>query len=256
MPRLGRRTPTRPGGGPHPAAISAAIRIWTPRVSRPQLIAVYQVNSAGSDTSTLTTPSFTPQAGEILAVKALGADRLLTFGTPTGGGWTYTSRGTDVTISHVSAAMWTAPVLVGGTSQTVAVTAAGTANFHTIVVERWAYARVAASPALTDQVGSGAPSATNTTVQPNSVVTWCAGDWAAVNSNTTRVYRSDAYETGSQWLSGFFTGYWAYQYAVSPGAQTVGLTAPAGQTWTLLAVELQFVDPLTPHPISQYAGYF
>lgn len=223
----------------------------------PLLVAAYQVNSAGSDLTTLTTPTFTPQAGEILVVKAVGADRTLTFGTPTGGGWTYTARGTDVTASHVSAAMWTAPVTAGGVAQTVAVTAGGTANPHTIVVERWTNCRLAAAPALTDQLGSGGPSATNTTVAGRSVVTWLSGDWAAVDGTATRAYRSSAGETGFRWVSTAFTAYFAYQTTVAAGAQTFGLTAPVGQTWTALAVELQSAAAGKALPqVTQFGSFF
>lgn len=214
----------------------------------PQPVASYQVNSAGIDLSALVTPSFTPQAGEILVVKCVGADASITFGTPTGGGWTYTSRGTDTSTSHTSLAMWTAPVTAGGTPQTVSVTPAGTAQHHSMVVERWANSRLAPSPALTDTTGSGGPSATNTTVGTNSVVTWCVGDWAAIDGTLTRVYRSEAQETGFRWLTGQYTAYWAYQPTANAGAQTVGLSAPVGQTWTVLAVELQTAG-LTARPI-------
>jgi hypothetical protein len=205
----------------------------------PILMAAYQVNSAGIDLSALVTPTFTPATGDILVVKCVGADASITFGTPVGGGWTYSPRGTDTSASHTSLAMWTAPVTLGGTAQTVSVTPGGTAQNHSMVVERWANARLASAPALTDTTGSGGPSATNTTVGINSVVSWCSGDWAAVNGTLTRVYRSEAQESGFRWLTGQYTAYWGYQLTGNPGAQTVGLSAPVGQTWTLLAVELQ-----------------
>lgn len=205
----------------------------------PQPIAAYQVNSAGIDLSTLATPSFTPSAGELLVAKALGADASINFSTPTGGGWVYTARGNDGTASHTRVAMWTAPVTAGGTPQTVSVAATGTAQNHTIVVERWKACQLAPSPALTATLGSGAPSATNTCAGTKSAVTWCSGDWAAIDGTLTRVYRSEAQETGFRWLTGQYAGYAAYQLTTTAGAQTIGLTAPGGQTFTVLAVELQ-----------------
>lgn len=212
----------------------------------PQLVAAYQVNSAGIDLAATVTQPFTPVAGEFLIVKCAGADSSITFGTPVGGGWTYTSRGSDTTASHTSLAMWTAPVTAGGTPQTVSVTPGGTAQNHSMVVERWRNCRLATSPVVTDQIGSGGPSATNTTVGVNSVVSWVSGDWAAVNGTLTRTYRGEAQETGFRWLTGQYAAYWGYQAAQTPGAQTVGLSAPVGQTWTLLAVELQDIAAAQP----------
>lgn len=197
------------------------------------------VHSAGIDTSTLTTATFTPAAGDILVVKCVAADRTMTFGTPVGGGWAYTPRGSDNTASNVAVAMWSAPVTAGGTPQTVAVTPGGTANHHSLCVERWQQAALAPAPALTNQRGSGAPSASNSTVGQYSVVTWFSGDWAAVDGTSTRVYRSDtSTETMFRWVTGQFTGYAAFQQAAAPGVQTLGLTAPAGQTWSLLGIEI------------------
>jgi hypothetical protein len=228
----------------------------TQSIRWPQPVIAYQVNSAGSDLTTLTTPTFTPAAAEIFVVKCVAADSSLTFGTPTGGGWTYDPRGNDGTASHVRAQMWTAQVTGTPASMSIAVTATGTVHEHSIFVERWRNTQLASSPALTDTTGSGAPSATNATTGVRSVVSWCSGDWAAVDG-IARAYRSEAQETGYTLRAGAFTGYSAYQPAAVPGAQTFGLTLPAGQTWTVLAVELQTLAPVKAiPPITQYAGFF
>src|SRR4051794_7215805 len=129
MARLGRRQPNRP-----------ITRHGTAPV-RPELVAAYLLQSAGSDTTTLTTPSFTPADGEILIVKASSpAGDFAAYNTPTGGSLPYTQRGFDNSASHDRAALWTAPVATSPGSMTVSWTWAGAANFHSMVVERWSNA--------------------------------------------------------------------------------------------------------------------
>jgi hypothetical protein len=85
--------------------------------------------------------------------------------------------------------------------------------------------------------GSGAPSDSLTTVAANSVVSWVSGDWAAVAG--ARTYRSSATEQGYHTATGLWTHYSAYQSAASAGAQTYGMTAPTGQTYTMASIEIQ-----------------
>ena len=110
--------------------------------------------------ATVTSTSFTPQTGDIIVVKTASEDGGGTVAnTPTGGGWTYTSRVSDSITGHTGCKLWTAPVTAGGTAQTVAVTWGGTAPGHaSMVVELWRSAQLAATPATCDARGSGAPS--------------------------------------------------------------------------------------------------
>jgi hypothetical protein len=205
----------------------------------PHLIAAYQVNSAGIDASTLVTPTFTPVTGEYIIVKAVGADSSLTFGTPTGGGWSYGNFFNDGAASHTRVAVWLATGITGGTPQTVSLTAAGTSQNHSMVVERWTAIRSGPVAPTTDVTGSGAPTSTVSQLSDFGMVSWVCGDWAAVDGTLTRTYRSDAQETGFRWLTGQFAAYWGYQLTSTPGAQTIGLSAPAGQTYTLCGVGFQ-----------------
>jgi hypothetical protein len=74
-------------------------------------------------------------------------------------------------------------------------------------------------------------------------VTWVNGDWAAV-SPSSAAYRSSATQDGLHDKSGTgnYVAYYATQPAASAGSQTMGLTAPTGQTWSLIGIEIQ--DPL------------
>jgi len=204
----------------------------------PLLVASYPVYVAGG-TGSAVTGSFTPAVGEILVVKGITEDASsIVQSTPTGGGFTYTLWVSDVTSSHTGCKIWTAPVTA---SASMTVTVAHTGNgANSIVVERWSGAQLATTPATVDTRGSGAPSTTITTVGASSVVSWLNGDWAAISgtptyNSTSAVPTQDGYTT----QSGLYTAYYAYQIATAPGSQTLGITSPTGQTWTLLGIEIE-----------------
>ena len=87
-----------------------------------------------------------------------------------------------------------------------------------MVVERWSGAQLAATPVTVHVTGSGAPSTTLTTVGVNSIVSWCNGDWAAVNGSA-RTYSTTSgipAEDGYTFTTGAYTAYYAYQLASPP----------------------------------------
>lgn len=211
----------------------------------PTLANSFNVNSSAQNLSTLTSSSFTPAVGDVIVVKGIleNAFSGSSYGTPSDtNGHTYTQRGVDNTSFHCWVGLWTA-VVVTASSMTVSVTPVGTNNWHSIVVEQWTSAGLASPPATNGTVvGSGAPSTTITTTGTSSAVSWLNGDWAA-NSPTGRVYDTTSGSPVEDGLhdksgTGSYVGYYAYQNTASPGSQTVGLTAPGGQTWSLLAVEV------------------
>lgn len=203
----------------------------------PTLVTSYYNSQDGRNTNSLVTPSFTPAANEVLVVKAGNEDGGGTFGTPTGGGLTWTQRVNIGGTGTARAALWTATVSTGGTPMTVTLPAGGTAVSHAMVVERWSGAKLAGSPAVMNSSGSGAPSGTCTTAANNSVVSWINADWNAQTG--TRTYRGTPTEEQYTFLGGKYTGYWAYQTAATAGAQTCGLSAPTGQLWSMVGIEVQ-----------------
>lgn len=215
------------------------------------------VNDAGSDQATLTSSSFTPTTGNILVVKYSSADTGLVPGTPTGGGWTYTKTSFSAGASHCYVSIWTATVGGSPASQTVALTSSGSNVPHSMVVEEWSGAQLAATPATNaTKTGTGAPSATLSTVANNSVVTSINGDWAAVAPGTP-AYLSSALEdnggapNGHLTVSGQYTAYYFYQTAATLGSQTIGLTAPTGQTWSMVGIEIEATGATAPN-----SGFF
>lgn len=204
----------------------------------PTLITSYFVNSAARDISTLTTPSFTPSNGEVLVVKA-AADGATPAGAATGGSLTYTSRNDSAVANNSYVSIWTAVVSGSPGSMTVAVPFSGSISYHSIVVERFSGASLAVTPATNAaETGTGAPSATVTTTAANSVVSWVDGDWNAVAPGTP-AYRSSATQTGlDNRTTSFYAAYYAYQDAATAGAQTIGMTAPTGQKWSMVGIEI------------------
>jgi hypothetical protein len=216
----------------------------------PTLAGSFLVVSAASDTSTLTTSSFTPAAGDLIVVKTAAEINGSTFATPTDTqGNTYTVWASDSTLgSHPFAGLATA-VVGSGSSMTVSATNTSFPAFHSMVVEWWTTATLAVSPAVVDNRGSGSPSTTLTTTAAGSAVSWVNVDWNA-NSPTGRVYDSTSATPTEEGIhnksTGNYVSYFAWQAAASAGSQTIGMTAPSGQVWTLVGIEILDASPVGP----------
>ena len=211
----------------------------------PTLITHYEVYSPGADTSTLTTPSFTPANGEVIVVKLTTWATADGMGAPTGGGQTY------------QAAQITAPGGFKGWSGTYVCTVSGSpgaftissapltgnATRHSMVVERWGSALLAATPAvLTTTSGAGGDMVSSiTTTAPNSVCSWSMCD---LNS---RDPAGRVYTPGTTVEDGLFDGhagansvqYFAYAPLPTSGANAIGVAVPAGTLgWAASGVEI------------------
>ena len=214
----------------------------------PTLVASYYLQQ-GNNANTMTTPTFTPTAGEVIVVKAQGSHGDGTnFSGPTDSSSVifFAQRQLDDAISRDRIGLWTAVVsaAAAGFSNSISLTApaAGTgSNARSMVVERWSGAALAGSPAtaLGSAAGS-APSTALTTVGVNSIVSWVNTDWNAVDG-ASRTYRTTSavpVEENYDFITGDHTGEFAYQLAAAPGSQTLGLTAPAAENWSLASVEI------------------
>lgn len=219
----------------------------------PTLIAKYMVLSAGADNTTLATPSFTPANGEVLAIKGCTWDTSNGLGTPTGGGQTYQSA---VIAAPGGFACWAGVYVctISGSPGPMTVSwPPGTAGNtrHTMCVERWGNAKLAATPAVNGTVhGAGTFSTPLTTVGDNSVITWCMGEENSVDPSTRTYLLSDTED-------GIYDGhvgsnsvhYFAYSAPQSPaGSYNFGLSAPTGLNWTSGAVEIQYNPPAGSGP--------
>lgn len=207
----------------------------------PTLIASYAVASTASDQSSLITPSFTPAIGEVLVIKAVSANPSQILGTPTGGGWTYTQQIANAVTAYCRVMIWTAPI-TSVTTHTVTVTASVTAAWHSMVVERWRNATVAATPAvISGNSATGQPSATITTNLPGSIISWVNADYLAVDAVNRTYNTTDAIPVEESYVrvAGQYTVEYAYQIATLLGSETFGVTSPAGQKWDIAGVEIQ-----------------
>jgi hypothetical protein len=228
----------------------------------PAFVTSYLAQSATTgDTSTLVTPSFTPASGELIVVKAATWDGGTASGTPSGGSLTYTRKSTAAPAGFFGyCTIFTATVGSTPGAMTVTLSAPAGSCYHSMVVERWTGAQVAATPA-TNTVTSGAgttPSAAITTTASNSIITWVSVDENS-NDPTGRIYLSSATEDGlaDGHLQSDTVQYYAYQTAGSAGTQTIGMSAPSNQQWAMTGIEIlaQGTQPTT-NPSGAFLPFF
>ncbi|MCP2339170.1 hypothetical protein [Actinomadura rupiterrae] len=226
----------------------------------PSLVTSYAVYANASNTTTLTTTTFTPSNGEVLVVKLATWDTAVSMGAPTGGSQTFTSRNIVAPGGFNNwCGIYTAVVSGSPVNMTVSSTPSAT-SWHSMVVERWSGATLAASPAVNATTsGTGTCSTTLTTTAANSVVSWTSAD-ASDKDPSTRAYLSSATEDGLQdgHVGNNMVAYYAYQSAATAGSQTMGLSAPTPQTWVLAGIEVKAAATASGpiKPLSQYTGFF
>lgn len=222
----------------------------------PTLIASYNLVTSAVDSSTLTTPSFTPSNGEIIVVKAATWDSTQTMGTPTGGSQTYTSRAAATSGGFRPwVGVWTATVSGSPGSMTISSTPSAS-SWHNMVVERWSGASLAATPvAVATQGAPGAAASSLTTSAANSVISWLAGDAQSVNPST-RAYLASASEelVDDQHASTNGVWYYAQQAVASAGSTSFGLSAPTGMQWWIAGVEVLNAGGSTTNGTATVAG--
>ncbi|HSW81822.1 MAG TPA: hypothetical protein VLG40_05535 [Candidatus Saccharimonas sp.] len=216
----------------------------------PSLVTSYfAVSAINGDSSTLSTPAFTPSTGEVIIVKAATWDSGTPSGTPSGGSLTYSRYATGQPGGFDCYCTIFGTTVAGSPgSMTVTLSAPAASSYHSMVVERWSNAQLATTPATNSTInGSGAPSATLTTTAANSIITWVDGDDHS-SSPTGRTYLNSATEDGladgtSQTSS---VHYYAYQTAATAGSQTFGMSVPNNQTWVMVGIEVKDLPSGTP----------
>jgi hypothetical protein len=209
----------------------------------PALITSYFAQSSDTgDTTPLSTPAFTPASGEVIVIKAATWDTGTPSGTPSGGGLTYTQQSVAAPGGFAGyCTIFTAVVSGTPGSMTVTLSAPGNSCYHSMTVERWSGAKVAATPATNATIhgSSSPPSATITTTAANSIITWANVDENS-SDPTGRTYLSGATEDGIADGHAHVSSvhYYAYQTASSAGSQTIGMSTPANQNWSITGIEI------------------
>ena len=194
-------------------------------------------SSWSSTTSPKTSSSLSVQAGDVLAVVASGSLNLTCSDSQ---GLSWTLRQSIVVTNYEPLWLWTATVAATG-SLTVTVTRSSGSSNYGLDVTVWRGVTVGASSKTN---ATGAPSLGITTTAANSAIVVASSDWAGVTSS--RTWRTGAGAATELWdvTSGSTRFYGAYHAdAGTQAAKTVGLSAPSGQTYSIVALELVTTTP-------------
>jgi hypothetical protein len=206
------------------------------------------VSTTSTAWDTTTTPkstaSISVQTGDILVVRGVTENSTFTLSTPTGGSLTYNLEQSSTASSNTATYLWTATAS-STTSFAVSCASSGGGNYG-ISVNLW---RGSDGVGLSSKTtGSGGPSLTYSTGTDNSAIDMIVGDWNAIDG-TSRTYRTVNSITPVSGGSGegaynrmvskytIYSAYWTDAGAL--GSKTVGVSAPVGQAYTVLAVEIK-----------------
>lgn len=205
-------------------------------------------------TTTPKTASVAVQAGDVLVAWQIASGDTSDGVTPTndGAALTWTQQQVNAALSNVWQGIWTA---VADTTRTIVVSFSVTPTSERWGgdVQVWRAASVGASSKVT--AGSGAPTLNITTTQANSGIVVLIGDWAAVAGAPTWRTNAGAF-TSTVELAGDATTYSArggyHADAGAIGTYAVGVTAPVGETYSIIALEVK--GTLAAATLDQY-GY-
>lgn len=188
------------------------------------------------------TPTFDVQAGDLLTLIAFSENESRLLGTPT---WTgsgaWTAWPPIVVLDYSTAYLHTCLVTATATGRTVSLTATGGGSLHFgFIVTVW---RNHGGVGVVGKANaSGAPSLT-LNCSANSAISVGNSDWNAV-SGASRLWRS---VNGTPILESSYGGivgsdyinYTGYSLDAGPaGNKVVGLSAPTGQKYSIVAVEI------------------
>lgn len=199
----------------------------------------------GSTSSPKTTASFDVQAGDVL-VAYVGEEN--GNGSPSysisGGSLSWNVEQTEIVdVNWATGKMWSA-VVDSDKSMTVTFTKSGGTGgqyWGGNVLTFRGSSGIGASAKT--HVSGGAPSLSIVTSGSNSAVVVFSIDWN-VADGSSRTWRGNVVEQTYHLQSGRYTVYGGYDPNVgAPGSKTMGLTAPTGQKYTTLAVEVKGTTP-------------
>lgn len=211
---------------------------WTVPSAGPAFI--QEVQTIWSTLTDKTTSSFNVKAGDILVVYVGMEHAHGAMPTVSGGSLTWTLRQIAHTdLNSSSAGVWTATV-DADKSMTVSVDTPNTQNFGLNVLTFRGSSGVGAS-SVADAV-AGAPSLNITTTKANSAIVVLSVDWNA-GDGASRTWRTNAgalSELTYYYESSRYTAYAGYHPNSGPiGTYAVGLSAPAGQKFSIVALEIK-----------------
>lgn len=206
----------------------------------PTFVAEYE--SAWNNSTSPKTISVTTAVGDVLVCLAVMENHVAGIATPTGGtGLTWTLRQSIVVTDYCQVYAWTATATTAETFTFSIAESASTANFWGATVLRWSGSDGIGASAKTN-VSSGAPSLGLTTTGENSAIATVNADWNAADG-ASRTWRTINSSTGNEQT--YFRD--SSRYAVyanrwndvgASGSKTTGLSAPSGQKYSIISVEV------------------
>lgn len=212
------------------------------RPAYPVFVQKIETGSWNSGASPRTTSSFDVLAGDVLVAYLIAENDQGTMGAATGGSLTWTEQQKVDVGGYAEVIVWTA-VVDTNKSMTISFTRTGNVvNFGGGVMVFRNTGGVGASSKANTSAPPYLPDWNITTTKANSIVVVVTGDWSAVDGST-RTWRTNAGSLTEQtyyFQSGVYTAYAGYHAnAGAIGTKAVGLTAPSGQTWSGVAVEIK-----------------
>jgi hypothetical protein len=224
-----------PSGLVDPSAATSKWTITSP--TGPTYIG--ETETAWSTTTPKTTASISVQSGDVLVAYGLTEDQANALSI-SGGSLTWTQQQLVNVSNYGRAYVWTATASSTGSITVTFTRSSGTGQFGgDVLLFRGSSGGVGAS-AKTNT--TGAPSLSLTTTQAHSAVVVASVDWNAIDgsSRTWRVGAGPLTETTYARSSGIFTVYGGvHPDAGVAGAKTLGLSAPSGQQYSTVAVEVK-----------------
>lgn len=207
--------------------------------------------------------TFTPTIGQLLVIKyAMDSGGSAPGGPSDTQSLTWTLQTSyNVNSSEGSAYLWTSSPVTSASSITITVVgpSAGNDRWSQAVLEAWPAGSTVGAVGTPVYSASGAPSLTLTTTGTGSAVT-CTNVDIANKNNTTRTYRGTSPVEDGVILYTSTPGPWYtaaehwYSQTATAGSQTVGMTAPTAQQYSLIAIEIVpavvVVASATPAPFN------
>jgi hypothetical protein len=216
---------------------------------------ISEVRDSGNFNSTGTTKTVpvTVNNGDCLVVLACTGDSFQGFGTPSGGGLSYTFRNSSgVNLSNLNGISFWTTFATSTTSFTLSLSISpNNSTVWGVSVLRFSgVTGIGATSSDSNSSNTTAPLSNFTTQQDYSVIVLGNTDW---NFNSgARTYRTAAgtfTETNSYANSNLGTlDYGYYANAGVAGTYSIGLTAPSPQRWAMIGVELKGAPPVPPPP--------
>lgn len=219
-------------------------------MAAPTFVAEYE-NTSWTASGASKSVSVTTAVGDVLVVIGMCPDQVVTMGTPSGGSLTYTLQQEVNVANYTRVAMWTATA-TAATTFNVTITRGGSDFMWGMTVLRFSGVSAVGASTKTN-VASGAPSLALTTTQANSAIVVANSDWVPVDGSS-RTWRTPSGSTAISERSyahdpSNYTVYAGYHSdAGATGSKTVGLTAPSGQKYSIVALELKGVTGQTVSP--------